>query len=868
MGIESMEYARLLWGIMMMILSGYLWSLLIFKKMKVQERIVFGFGFTLAVSACIVMLFSIWMRVTGSFFALLFVVYMAIPIPFLAMKKKSFSFALPERKKIMKGIILAGILIFVFYMTFLPHSVREYDLPFHADEWVHWGYIRGFMDSGEIKFPNPFTGGEWMVDPEIGFHVFLACFKWLSGAELKAIFLFMPSLLAVFTSLTAFSLGERSERKFGLGAAFLVAFIPTSNRFLGPSFLVPLSLGLFLTLLSLLIAQMKSYRKYPLLFFMVLFTAVAHPPSAVAMAIALLCYAILLPIEKNYREGAFIALAVIAPFLISYLVIPKSYFEMGISSLFGEKYTSTLSMVDINSYMGHLGYIVLALFFFASFMAIYKGKALHRGMFLAALSFISIIFLYDNYNFGLSIMYDRSFSYLFLFITILAGYGLAGIREYGEKGINYAIKSKKFFHGKISAKRVSIAIVILLCLTNAFFAVPQHKEEPYYKVISEKEFNAFDWIRNNIDGYRDEHHSFDRAAVPPLKAPAFSAVTGVHTICSNFLPKYGMNIEKEMKSFLAGKGKDIDFLEKYDIGLVYKNCENENLLEIHENMYLYYGLPPTANFTFTPRNESVTFISTSTTPYGKIINWTWDFGDGDISNGKIHGLKFEEGDYAKTKMKMNGSFSIEMWIQPDFSYNDGEIHEWFLWYGGGTYINCFKHSNNRVYFVVRGEKWKAAHPVIEFDANTWHHFAGIYDKTGRFTLYWDGKFIEFATGGGKISSEEGSIIIGGRNNRWFNGCIRDVRIYGRTLNNSEVEGNYNGNVVTNGLVSWWKFDEGKGNIAYGRIGGQDATIYGARWVNYAEYTYGKAGEYEVTLTVRNEDGLSDSISKKIFVSSS
>ncbi len=871
MGIESIEYARFIFGIFLMILPGYLCSLLIFKKMNVVERVAFGFGFSLVISSLIVMLFSLLIKITPFFLFLFFGIYIAIPIPFLVANKKNFSFSLPSKKGIIKAIILIGILIFVFYMTFLPHSVNKYYLPLHADEWVHWGYIHGFINSGHIKFPNPFTGGSEAIPPEIGFHVFLASFKYISGASLKTIFLLMPSLLAIFTSLAAFCLGERSKIKFGLEASFLAAFIPTNVRFLGPSFLIPLSLGLFLALFSLLLAERRGYKKYALIFLLILFTALAHPPSAVAMAIVLLCYSIFLAMEKKYKEAGFIALVTFIPFLVAYFIIPTTYFEMGINAIFGEEYISRLPKVMLS--LSYLGKVTWGLFFLASFIAIYKGKALQRGIFLSALAFISIIFLYDKYNFGLPIIYDRSFSYLFLFVTVLAGYGLAGIREYGEKGIKYVgMKLEKFFGERkdLIAKGFGIAIVIALCLIIAFYAIPVHKGEPYYKIINEKEFERFEWIRCNIDDYKDEYHSFEKAAIDPIKASIFSAVTGIHTISSTFWPKYGEGISKEMNTFLAGKGKDIDFLEKHDLSVIYGECENKNLEKIYKNVYLYYGLPPRANFTFIPEEaeegEAATFISTSTTPYGEIINWSWNLGDGNISNGKIDGLYFKEGN-ARARMEMNRSFTIEMWLCPNFSYDDGKTHEWFLWYGGGTYIDCFKHWNNRVYFVVKGKEWRAASLVIKFDANTWHHFVGMYNGwSGSFTIYWDGKIVKFTTGGGVISSEKGTAIIGGRNNRWFDGWIKEVRIYGRALNDSELMANYNGNVTTKGLIAWWKFDEGFGNIAHDIIGNNNATVYGAMWVNYVEHAYSKAGEYKVTLTVMNDKGLTDSISKKIFVS--
>ena len=326
-----------------------------------------------------------------------------------------------------------------------------------------------------------------------------------------------------------------------------------------------------------------------------------------------------------------------------------------------------------------------------------------------------------------------------------------------------------------------------------------------------------------------------------------------------------------MYNFFIKGCEDVDFLEKYGLEVIYGACEKDYLVKIHDNIYLYYGLPPEANFSYTPEEpkvgEEITFIDNSTTPYGMVTKWLWDFGDGNVSKGEVVGLKFENNSNMRTNVEMNESFTIDMWIQPFFSYNDGKIHEWFYWGARGSDILCFKHSNNRVYFVVRSEEWKTANAVIEFTANEWHHFSAVYNGNAEmFYLYWDGKLVAVAEGKGSISPGKGVVIIGGRNNRWFNGCIRDVKIYGRDLSGKEIEENYKGNVTTDGLIAWWKLNDGKGDIAYDSIGDNDAKIYGAKWINYGKHVYKKPGEYDVTLTVWNEDGLSDSITRKIVVS--
>ena len=156
-----------------------------------------------------------------------------------------------------KFLLLAGILLFTTFITFLPHLSNSYFLPFHVDEWVHWSYSRAVMESGSITFANPYTGIGTIANAEIGFHLATSCIKWLSGCNLLTIFLFVTTVIGVFVSLTAFNIGERSKRKFGLESAFLVGCIPTTVRVLGPSFHVAVTLGLLLLIFIMWVGQLK-----------------------------------------------------------------------------------------------------------------------------------------------------------------------------------------------------------------------------------------------------------------------------------------------------------------------------------------------------------------------------------------------------------------------------------------------------------------------------------------------------------------------------------------------------------------------------------------------------------------------------------
>jgi len=111
--------------------------------------------------------------------------------------------------------------------------------------------------------------------------------------------------------------------------------------------------------------------------------------------------------------------------------------------------------------------------------------------------------------------------------------------------------------------------------------------------------------------------------------------------------------------------------------------------------------------------------------------------------------------------------------------------------------------------------------------NRWTHIAVTF-KDGNGAFYIDGSPAGSISGSGNVSTNSGDLGIGYShlNVKYMKGCINEVRIYNRSLSQSEILKNYQGDVVRDGLVSWWKFNDG-GNIAYDLIGRNNGTIYGA-----------------------------------------
>jgi hypothetical protein len=418
------------------------------------------------------------------------------------------------------------------------------------------------MERGSSVFIDPYSGEGWIQSLEPGFHFIVASIKWISNSDFVTIFVFMPSLIAIFTCLAAFNIGE----EFGLEAAFLVSFVPTTCRILGPSFFLPVTIGLLLILFIIWLCKRRILFLIPLFVFCAF---LVHPPSGLACIIVSLIYFALLLLEKELRLFILGMILTLAPIGIVLLLSTRWYSSLQrvVDAFLGGRYFLDLDLPKVLVSIEHLG-ILGILSIVGVYFSFAKGKSIHRLLSLSGLTFISIIVLYDRLGYGIPLMYERSFLYLFLIITLLAGYGIKEVSKIKGKGITS----------------------LIICILLGSIVVPAHLSIHYYKIIDEEEFQTFIWIRDNIEKFRDANHSYNRCAVSPFKASVFSAVTGLYIVSSTMHPLYGYTLGEKMETFLEEGCVDVEFLKKHKISVVYGECKNENLTMIYPNVYLYPGL--------------------------------------------------------------------------------------------------------------------------------------------------------------------------------------------------------------------------------------------------------------------------------------
>ena len=178
------------------------------------------------------------------------------------------------------------------------------------------------------------------------------------------------------------------------------------------------------------------------------------------------------------------------------------------------------------------------------------------------------------------------------------------------------------------------------------------------------------------------------------------------------------------------------------------------------------------------------------------------------------------------------SFTISVWVNPlncsEGAYNRGLIgvtYNYILDFGGGCSArigvrNSSAHSN---YVTIPSN----------LEPHQWYNFIGIFNDSnqeGNISMYLNGALniteeititgLESYRGGDSFFSIGSHSDILNGNGVYFEGSIDEVRIYNRSLSQSEITEIYNSGRVANsslpsdGLVLWYAFDEATGSVVY------------------------------------------------------
>ena len=186
------------------------------------------------------------------------------------------------------------------------------------------------------------------------------------------------------------------------------------------------------------------------------------------------------------------------------------------------------------------------------------------------------------------------------------------------------------------------------------------------------------------------------------------------------------------------------------------------------------------------------------------------------------------------------AITVEFWARSDhpsggnttisYASSDDVAHAFELY----RFRNLIVQINN----ANRGEM------DVSFNDGQWHHVAVSWESSnGLIKIYKDGdeEYSELLAKGATIA-DGGCLVfgqqqdsLGGGFGSWqgFKGQMKEVRIWNHARSTYEISGDMNYRLVGDepGLVGYWQFDEGAGNILRDQTDkANDGTIHGTAWV--------------------------------------
>jgi serine/threonine protein kinase len=168
----------------------------------------------------------------------------------------------------------------------------------------------------------------------------------------------------------------------------------------------------------------------------------------------------------------------------------------------------------------------------------------------------------------------------------------------------------------------------------------------------------------------------------------------------------------------------------------------------------------------------------------------------------------------------NNEFTVEAWIHPTSLVSGGSFGAIVQGanseppFSGGAWVlflDSADHSDWGLSVCVPGCN-AADSGVGNLQTNEWQHVAGVYDGSN-ITIYRNGQLVDNIPHSGNVSDP--NFVLFGIWNRSFRGTMDEVRVWDVALSQSAIDDNRNNLLAgdEHGLVGYWRFDEGSGQVA-------------------------------------------------------
>lgn len=137
--------------------------------------------------------------------------------------------------------------------------------------------------------------------------------------------------------------------------------------------------------------------------------------------------------------------------------------------------------------------------------------------------------------------------------------------------------------------------------------------------------------------------------------------------------------------------------------------------------------------------------------------------------------------------------------------------------------------------------------------NRWHHFAVTTHPTEGWKLYQDGVLVYTTSAQSTVDVSYLKFRVGQNSgSRYSNAGYRDIRLWNKARTHQEIITNMNQDVTENenGLVGYWKVNEGSGNTVADLVNGNDGVIVNGSWRGIQNQIDDKANNSDLTSTIQ------------------
>lgn len=468
-----------------------------------------------------------------------------------------------------KALALVLALGFVFSVQFIPHLatferappgddpgllqlgqamgnyVRDYREGYpwaiHVDEHFHASVISKVQDLDRLIPWDPYEethgefdafGGLKGAIHERGYHIFMAQAQELTGISTYHLYQYGPAAWMVFTAFAVYALVR--PHPAAIPAAAFVGLVPTTVRFLGPGFLVPIGFSLaWLPVAAILTGPArKKASAAGLLLTVVVWSFFVHLIAGFA-ALALVLGAALFSAGRHRKSAAILFLLGLVPTLW----LARSFWG-GIQAQIEREETLPIDFTIFDNF----GFLML--FLWGAGIALYwlnppdgdeadhPATAAFGALSLVALGLIvgGVVFDWNRYA-----TYTRMHPIFFLTAALPAGYAVYQVGAWAgaiaERIAGWAAsKIRRISRPDRVGKGIGVSVAVLVALATAAPAASQavgyHLDEGYYRVMQPEPWDAYTYVDETLP--HGEEGPYDVFLAHPWRAPFLVEMTGKH----------------------------------------------------------------------------------------------------------------------------------------------------------------------------------------------------------------------------------------------------------------------------------------------------------------------------------------------------